>query len=91
MTRAGWVTRADNYLNRITKAGIIAAVREAKGDTTADLLLDLKKKEMALEAERLLEGAGWLPEPLRTPAALDEAPAPSLPAFLEEEQLEAAE
>ena len=61
MTKAGWVTRADNYLNRITKAGIIAAVREAKGDTTADLIIDLKKKEMACEAERLLDGTDWLP------------------------------
>jgi ParB family chromosome partitioning protein len=91
MTQAGWVTRADNYLNRITKAGIIAAVREAKGDTTADLLIDLKKKEMAVEAERLLDGTSWLPEPLRTPAALDEDPVSPLPAFLEETRLEAAE
>ena len=91
MTQAGWVTRADNYLNRITKAGIIAAVREAKGDTTADLLIDLKKKEMACEAERLLNGTGWLPEPLRTPAALDEKVGSPLPAFLEETRLEAAE
>ena len=83
MTQAGWVTRADNYLNRVTKSRIIAAVREAKGDTTAELLTDLKKKEMAVEAERLLDGTGWLPEPLRAPAALDEAPAEPLPAFLE--------
>ena len=91
MTQAGWVTRADNYLNRITKAGIIAAVREARGDTTAELLADLKKKEMACEAERLLDGTGWLPEPLRTQAALDENPVSLLPAFLEEDRLEAAE
>jgi ParB family chromosome partitioning protein len=26
----------------------------------------LKKAEMAKEAERLLDGTGWLPEPLRT-------------------------
>jgi ParB family chromosome partitioning protein len=29
----------------------------------------LKKGDMALEAERLLEDAHWLPEPLRTPDA----------------------
>ena len=91
MTEAGWVTRADNYLNRVTKAQIIEAVREAKGDKTAELLTDLKKKEMALEAERLLAGTGWLPEPLRTPAALDETSSSPLPAFLEDEQLQAAE
>lgn len=29
----------------------------------------LKKPDMAREAEKLLEGAGWLPEPMRTPVA----------------------
>jgi ParB family chromosome partitioning protein len=92
MTQAGWVTRADNYLNRITKCMIVAAVSEAKGEATAELLADLKKKEMAIEAERLLADTGWLPEPLRAPVALDEAPAEVLPAFLaEDEVLQAAE
>ena len=92
MTQAGWVTRADNYLSRVTKSQIVAAVSEAKGEATAELLADLKKKEMAIEAERLLSGTGWLPEPLRMPAALDEAPAAALPAFLDEEEaLQAAE
>ena len=91
MVKAGWVTRADNYLNRVTKAQIVDAVREAKGDKTAELLADLKKKEMASEAERLLADTGWLPEPLRSPVALDETQAASLPAFLEETMLQAAE
>ena len=84
MAEAGWTTRPDNYLARITKAQIVEAVRETRGDKTAELLVDLKKKEMALEAERLLAESGWLPEPLRTPVAL-ETPAASLPAFLTEE------
>jgi ParB family chromosome partitioning protein len=47
---------------------------------------------MAIEAERLLAGTGWLPEPLRMPEELDKAPAPALPAFLDgEEALQAAE
>lgn len=91
MTQAGWVTRADNYLNRITKSQIVAAVLEAKGEKTAELLADLKKKEMALEAERLLTGTAWLPEPLRAPAPLDETPVEALPAFLEDDILQAAE
>jgi len=91
MTQAGWITRADNYLSRVTKSQIVAAVREAKGDTTAELLTDLKKKDMAVEAERLLDGTGWLPEPLRAPVALDEAPAEAIPAFLEDQALQAAE
>ncbi len=91
MTQAGWVTRADNYLSRVTKSQIVAAVLEAKGEKTAELLADLKKKEMAIEAERLLTGTGWLPEPLRAPAPLDEAPAAAIPAFLEDAVLQAAE
>ena len=91
MTKAGWITGADNYLNRVTKAQIIEAVREAKGDKIAELIADLKKKEMALEAVRLLLGTGWLPECLRTSVALDEAAGAPLPAFLEEPQLQAAE
>ena len=71
MAAAGWVTGADNYFNRVTKAQIIAAVEEAKGEGTAELIADLKKKEMAIEAERLLAGTGWLPECLRTPEPLD--------------------
>jgi len=89
MAEAGWVTRADNYLARITKSQIVAAVREAKGEKTAELLADLKKKEMAIEAEQLPAGTGWLPEPLRAPAPLHEAPAEALPAFLEDDTLTA--
>jgi len=40
-------------------------VREAKGEHSAQLIDHLKKTEMAKEAERLLDGTGWLPEPLR--------------------------
>ncbi|MGB0083988.1 MAG: ParB/RepB/Spo0J family partition protein [Rhodomicrobiaceae bacterium] len=91
MAKAGWVTGAENYLNRVTKAQIIEAVREAKGDKTVELIADLKKKEMAQGAERLLAGTGWLPECLRTSVALDEPPVAPLPAFLDEPQLQAAE
>jgi ParB family chromosome partitioning protein len=65
MTQAGSVTRADNYLSRVTRSQIVAAVSEAMGEAKAELLADLKKKEMAIEAERLLNGTGWLPEPRR--------------------------
>jgi ParB family chromosome partitioning protein len=65
MAQAGWTPTADNYLGRVTKPRIIEAVREARGDATAVLIEHLKKGDMAREAERLLEGTGWLPEPLR--------------------------
>jgi ParB family transcriptional regulator, chromosome partitioning protein len=65
MVEAGWEPTVDTYLNRVPKARILEAVREAKGDGTAQLLDHLKKGEMAVEAERLLKGSGWLPEVLR--------------------------
>jgi ParB family transcriptional regulator, chromosome partitioning protein len=87
MVAAGWKTGVDNYLGRITKPRILEAVREAKGEPSAQLIDHLKKGDMAREAERLLEGTGWLPEPLRlaetevvTDVAAGEAEA--LPAFL---------
>lgn len=67
MVAAGWTPTVDNYLGRVTKAHILDAVREAKGDAAAQLIDHLKKPDMAREAERLLADAGWLPEPLRTP------------------------
>lgn len=89
MVEAGWAPTVENYLGRVTKARILEAVREAKGEASSQLIDHLKKPEMAKEAERLLAGTGWLPEPLRNTvhAAADtcaEAAAPSeaLPAFL---------
>jgi ParB family chromosome partitioning protein len=67
MAAAGWTPNVDNYLGRVPKARILEAVREAKGDASAQLVDHLKKPEMAKEAERLLADTGWLPEPLRTP------------------------
>ena len=90
MAAAGWAPAADNYLGRVTKARILEAVREAKGDAAAQLIDHLKKPDMAREAERLLTGTGWLPEPLRTPDADLEpegcagAATDDLPAFLTE-------
>ncbi|KAB2760775.1 ParB/RepB/Spo0J family partition protein [Rhodopseudomonas boonkerdii] len=64
---AGWSPTVDNYFGRVTKARILQAVREVKGETAAQLIEHLKKGEMAERAEELLTGSGWLPEPLRTP------------------------
>ncbi len=65
MVAAGWKPTVDNYLGRVTKPRILEAVREAKGEQSAQLIDHLKKGDMAREAERLLDGTGWLPEPLR--------------------------
>jgi ParB family chromosome partitioning protein len=66
LVEAGWQPTVENYLGRVTKARILQAVREARGDEAADRIVHLKKPDMAREAERLLEGSGWLPEALRT-------------------------
>ena len=65
MVDAGWEPTAENYLSRVPKVRIVEAVREAKGEGAAQLIDHLKKGEMAVEAERLLKGTGWLPEVLR--------------------------
>jgi ParB family transcriptional regulator, chromosome partitioning protein len=98
MVAAGWVPTVDNYLGKVTKARIIQAVREARGEESAQLIDHLKKDHMAREAARLLEGSNWLPEPLPNPEAIAEATDPEpnivaeadesaadLPAFLVEE------
>ncbi|MGO4637022.1 ParB/RepB/Spo0J family partition protein [Mesorhizobium sp. 2RAF45] len=73
MVDAGWRPTVGNYLGRVTKARIVEAVREGDGERAAQLIDHLKKDDMAKEAERLLAGSGWLPEPLRL-AGLDAEP-----------------
>ncbi|MFG3756346.1 chromosome partitioning protein ParB, partial [Klebsiella pneumoniae] len=76
---AHWTTTARTYLGRVTKAHILAAVREALGDEAADRIADLKKQPMAEAAEQLLAGTGWLPPLMRT----------AQPAWLTDEQPDA--
>jgi ParB family chromosome partitioning protein len=66
MAVADWKPTVDNFLGRVTKARILQAVAEAKGQRAADRIEHLKKGDMATEAETLLADTGWLPEPLRT-------------------------
>jgi len=92
MVEIGWRPTVDNYFGRVTKPRILEAVREAKGEETAQLIDHLKKPDMTKEAERLLADSGWLPEPLRLPVIDDGIPsdaegdgAEALPAFLSDE------
>ncbi|WP_234731247.1 ParB/RepB/Spo0J family partition protein [Acidocella facilis] len=66
LAAAGWAPNVDNYLGRVTKARILEAVREAKGEQAAQRLENLKKGDMAEAAAQALAGSGWLPEALRT-------------------------
>ena len=95
MVTAGWKPTVDNYLGRVTKPRILEAVREAKGEQSAQLIDHLKKGDMAREAERLLDGSGWLPEPLRlvevdTAGQDADGEAEALPEFLATSEDEAA-
>jgi ParB family transcriptional regulator, chromosome partitioning protein len=79
LVQSGWRPTVENYLGRVSKQRILAAVREAKG--SAQLIDHLKKAEMAKEAERLLDGRGWLPAPLRIPETDAATEAEALPAL----------
>jgi ParB family transcriptional regulator, chromosome partitioning protein len=71
---AYWTPMARTYFGRVTKAHILAAVREAVSDEAADRIASIKKQPMAEAAEQLVAGTGWLPTILRTsePAWLTE-------------------
>ena len=84
MAAAGWRPTVDTYLGRVTKARILGAVAEARGQAAADRLAHLKKGDMAIEAETLLAGSNWLPEPLRTPGSRDAAIVTASDATVEE-------
>ncbi len=86
MVGAGWKPTVDNYLGRVTKLRILEAVRQAKGEPSAQLIDHLKKADMAREAERLLDGTGWLPESLRLAetGVARQAAAEALPEFLDD-------
>ncbi|MBR0863493.1 ParB N-terminal domain-containing protein [Bradyrhizobium diazoefficiens] len=91
MVQAGWRPTADNYLGRVTKPRILEAVREARGESSVQLIDHLKKADMAKEAERLLDGSGWLPEPLRlvdpsVSSVEPEGEASPLPEFLADDE-----
>ncbi|MGD9658505.1 MAG: DNA-binding protein, partial [Methylocystis sp.] len=66
LAATGWTPTIDNFVGRVTKARIVEAVHEAKGAEQAKRIEQLKKGDMAREAEQMLAGSGWLPEPLRT-------------------------
>jgi len=77
MAEGGWVPTVGSYLGRVTKARILAAVREGKGEAAADGVAQLRKAEMAVAAEQLLAGTGWLPGPLRTQGGASHGPRPA--------------
>ncbi len=61
-----WTATAASYFTRVSKARVLEAVTEAVNPDEAGRIAGFKKADMAEAAERLLEGKGWLPVPLRT-------------------------
>ncbi|WP_284878386.1 ParB/RepB/Spo0J family partition protein [Brevundimonas sp. MEB006b] len=61
-----WTATAASYFSRVAKPKVLEAVTEAAGAQEAARIAGFKKADMAEAAERLVEGKGWLPVPLRT-------------------------
>lgn len=61
-----WRPTVQSYLGRITKAGILEAIREGVSEEAAECLSGMKKTEMAIAAKQLLAATDWLPPLLRT-------------------------
>ena len=76
--RQWWTVTQDSYLGRVTKAGILAAVREGAGANAAHRIQDMKKDAMAANAEALLSGKGWLPARLRVPGVEEVTAEPAM-------------
>lgn len=68
-----WRPTVQSYLGRVTKAGILEAVREGAGEEAAERLSGMKKIEMAAAAEQFLAATDWLPSVLRTVKTEDQA------------------
>jgi ParB family chromosome partitioning protein len=60
-----WNSTAEDYFARVSKPAILSAVTEGASAQAAENIARMKKPEMASAAERLLDGKGWLPAPLR--------------------------
>ena len=57
---AWWKPTAEGYFRHVPKAAILEAVGQFAPEQVSRLA-KLKKTEIADEAERLVEGAGWMP------------------------------
>jgi len=69
---AWWQPTADSYFTHIPKAAILQAVGEFAPEH-AQRLAKFKKAEIASEAERLVNGTGWMPAFFKQPTPPQEA------------------
>lgn len=71
---AHFTPTVDNYLGQVPKAHIIEALAEADqvaGAADMTALAAMKKGVLAEEAQKRLEGTGWVPAGIRVPAQVD--------------------
>lgn len=64
-----WEPTASSYLGSVSKAQVIALVREVAGAQACASMDKSTKADVVAKAETLLQGKGWLPALLKVPAA----------------------
>ncbi|CAN5783308.1 ParB/RepB/Spo0J family partition protein [soil metagenome] len=64
-----WEPTAEGYLNHVSKAQIVEALKEAAPGLVDDGVTAMKKDVLVLKAAARLAGTHWLPMPLRRAAA----------------------
>ena len=62
-----WEPTAQGYLNHVSKAQIVNALKEADPDAPEDGVGAMKKDALVTNAQARLAGKRWLPVPLRRP------------------------
>lgn len=60
-----WSADAESYFTSVSKAKIVEAVSEARGESAGEPVAAMKKGEAASAAERAIAGTRWLPSLLR--------------------------
>jgi ParB family transcriptional regulator, chromosome partitioning protein len=66
---ATWFMPTDgNFFGRLTKDGIVEALKEARDGAVAPAWLKARKSDLATIAEREVANTGWMPAPLRRTA-----------------------
>lgn len=68
---AWWRPTAEGYFKHVPKAAILQAVGELVPESV-NRLAKLKKADIASEAERLVNGKGWMPAIFKTADAPEE-------------------
>jgi ParB family transcriptional regulator, chromosome partitioning protein len=64
-----WQPTAEGFLNHVSKAQIVGALKEARSALATDSLAAMKKDVLVETALARLKGTRWLPAPLRPPSA----------------------